>query len=685
MLKISKCKKLNFTAPFLLFFSVFFVYLHNLSSSVFGGDVGDFISAISVKGVPHAPGYPLFTVLGIIANFLPGPTPAFKVGLISALFSAFSVCLVYFIVLKLTKKNLIAIITSLIVAFFYFFWVYAEIAEVFGLNTFFALLLFFLSICYCQAKDNKYFYLLALFAGLSLTNHQIIILTFPSILILLIAGNKKILKDWRLLLKGFGLFLLGFSVYLYIPIAASKNPPINWDEASNLQNFLRLILRKDYGTFSSTSTGVSLSASTFERFLEVKHYFLRLFINITPLGSALAFLGAIHLYKKKILIFAALICNFLIAGPIFTAYAGFPLIQYFNVGVTERFFIVSYVFVILFIPFGMIVLLNFIENLMKKVIKDFKMKKVYTLLFTCLFFILPLSLFRYNFDKTNLSNVWLGDDFAKDILYPLPKNSVLFLSGDTPIFNSWYVKYSLKERSDIEIININALGTNRFFLSAQNQFLKNHKDKKSSKELDMEVIRNIAASRPVFSLSKLSSKDIWLPYGLVFKYVPSKKDLPSKEDFLNQEKNIFSKLNIPYPEKILDVSYHNLTISVIPSFYSVAFANAGDFLVFNYNDLENSRSFFGEAIIVSPQDKYGYNGLGYIALNKGDCKNAEGMFKKVILTDPTDKSGMVLLYATYVGCFKDSAKAKQIATSFENKFRTPIDNQIEKYLSPARK
>ena len=39
--------------PLILFLFTFAIYVHNLSAGVYGGDSGDFLSAIAVKGVPH--------------------------------------------------------------------------------------------------------------------------------------------------------------------------------------------------------------------------------------------------------------------------------------------------------------------------------------------------------------------------------------------------------------------------------------------------------------------------------------------------------------------------------------------------------------------------------------------------------------------------------------------------------
>ncbi len=672
--------------PLFLFFSTLLVYLHNLSPSVYGGDVGDLVSAASVFGVAHPPGYPLFTFLGILINFLPiNATPAFKVGILSAVFSAFSVYFVYFTILRLTKNTMLSVFTSFYIAFFYIFWLYAEVAEVFALNTFFATTLLYFAISYYKTKKEKYFYFLSFAFGLALTNHHTIVLIIPSLLLLIYKANKSIFVNWRIIVKGFLLVLLGFSVYLYVPLAALKQPPINWDNAININNFLRLLLRQDYGTFSSAFSNLSLVVPTFHRYLEVKNFFQQLFINVTPVGVFLATLGSFKLYRKDKFVFFSLLIAFLLSGPIFTGYAGFPLIQYFHIGIAERFFIMPFIFFIFFIPFGVIFFVETLNTILKRLMPKFEMKKIYKYAFYALFFLLPIFLFKYNFPKTDLSKVWIGDNLAKDILYPLPKDSLLLIRGDTPYFNTEYIKYALKKRTDIEIINSSGIEISNVFIKEKTELAQKRKNKVSKEKELVEVLKIVAQKRSVFSLSKLENNDYWVPFGLVFKFIPEKKNMPSEKDFLSEEVRIWSTLHIPYPNLISKPSYHNLTIASIPSYYSSALANIGDYIVSSYEDMDTATKYFNQAVTVNPKDKYGYSGLGYVYLSQHKCDQAEKMFNKVLEVDMSDKPAAVLLYATYANCFKNMTKAQQVAAKFENTFSISVPKQIEKFLDKKQK
>ena len=243
-----KIHKRSLTFPLLLFIITFPIYVHNLSPSVYGGDSGDYITAALSRGVPHPSGYPLYTALGIIFTALPiQATQVWKMGLISAAFSSVTVILMYLVVYELTKARSLAVITSLTLAFLYPFWLYAEIVEVFALHSFFILALIFFVIKYRNSSNKKFLYATASLAGLSLTNNLTIIFLFPGIILTLFLSNKKLFLDLKTIFVSTFYFLIGLIPYIYIPIAARGDPLINWGRAVNYQNFIALVLRKDYG------------------------------------------------------------------------------------------------------------------------------------------------------------------------------------------------------------------------------------------------------------------------------------------------------------------------------------------------------------------------------------------------------------------------------------------------------
>lgn len=130
-------------------------------------------------------------------------------------------------------------------------WQYAVTAEVFPLNTMLASLLVYLTVLFTKLQDERISLLGSLICGLALGNqHTIILFEFPLILWMCYLQVGKFRKNpWSLFYHA-GLFLLGFSIYLYLPLAETLNPQAgSWGHVSSFSGFVHHFLRKDYGTF----------------------------------------------------------------------------------------------------------------------------------------------------------------------------------------------------------------------------------------------------------------------------------------------------------------------------------------------------------------------------------------------------------------------------------------------------
>ena len=195
----------KFKEAILILVPLFCFYLFFQTRGIFGGDSGDLVAAAAVWGIPHPPGYPLYTFISALLIRLPFFTPAWRVALLSSLPSALAVVFLYLTLRQLVKSRLISLTASLTLAFAYIFWLNAEVAEVFGLNSFFICLLIFLILSWHQKPTARRFYLFSFFLGLSLTHHQTILFLLPAFLYLVI--KRLPLKNLkRILLKSFLLF-----------------------------------------------------------------------------------------------------------------------------------------------------------------------------------------------------------------------------------------------------------------------------------------------------------------------------------------------------------------------------------------------------------------------------------------------------------------------------------------------
>lgn len=670
-------KRVNFYTLVALFSVSFGVYLHNLSPSVYGGDVGDLVSAIAVKGVPHPSGYPLFTILGIFFNSLPiNQTPAWKVGLISVFSSSFSIVFFYLIIIEVLRKKtkilpqerIAAFIGALTLAFIYPFWLYSEIAEVFALNNFLILILFYLAILYYKRKKLKYLYLLFFSAGLSLSHHEIIILVFPSILLLVVASNTKVIKKPLELLKCFTFFLVGLLPYVYIPISASHNPPVNWDNAINFKNFLHLVLRRDYGWVSSVASNYSVAPSSLISFLGY------LFFELSPILILISSFGFFYLFKKNKIFFTSFFLAFFLSGPFFAIYSNTSALSYFILGVLERFYVFFSLFLSFFFTFGLLTFSQVIVFFLEKLSSNFG-KAFYKTFFVLIFFLIPLSFFLKNYSKTNLSNVWIGDYYAEDILSSLPKDSLLLLNSDTAMFNSLYIQQAMGIRKDI-VITFNPINPNNIYEEEKRTLLK--KKKIPKEELDFEVIESLSKKREIFSMEKrIYSKKVnnkklstqWIPYGLVFKLAKVKDFNLKKEDYLIQQEKIIHNFRMTKNDFENEAFYRSLTLNEIPSMYAGSFYDIANYLITFYKDTKASKAYCQRTIDIKEDSSIGYECLGNYHYSQNQCDKAQENLKKSIILDSKNKRAYIYLYLNYRNCYKNKEKEEEAIKTYKEIFK----------------
>jgi len=331
-------------ATFLISGGIFFYYM---SPSITLQDSGELVTGAFNFGVPHPSGYPLWAFLGWIwRHLVPFGNPAWRLGLFSVVTGA---ALVGIMTLLMSRSILMLLrsapwgetledsirrglavsigsTTALMFAFNRSVWQWACVPEMRALNAFaYGVTTCLLFAWMMRPEQHRYLYGLLLVWGLSLANHQtIIVMAFPFVVGIWIAGylgdrtdrlryaglmefGFACLVAWTVgvvanawLLTGPGeslwskeiktvllfgprsqplpvillaggsaaallwigvqqrmmngkraaicaaLFVAGLAMYIYMPVAASTNPPMNWGYAYTKQGFLHSITRGQY-------------------------------------------------------------------------------------------------------------------------------------------------------------------------------------------------------------------------------------------------------------------------------------------------------------------------------------------------------------------------------------------------------------------------------------------------------
>ena len=201
-----------------------------------GADSGDLVTAAFTLGIPHPPGYPLYTLIAAAFAHLPFGEPAQNVGFFSALAAAASTILISRSARALISdqprnwvSSLVPPSIALVIAFAPLFWSQATVAEIYALNV--LIVSGFLTALLSGSRARLFLATLAF--GLGLAHHLTIVLVAPAALVLLYGGHWS-RRDLLLagVIGGLPLFL-----YLYLPVRALAQPPVNWGDPRTAQGF----------------------------------------------------------------------------------------------------------------------------------------------------------------------------------------------------------------------------------------------------------------------------------------------------------------------------------------------------------------------------------------------------------------------------------------------------------------
>ena len=243
--------------------ALFALYAATAPRTVALEDDGFFILSSYFLGIEHPPGYPLFIWIGHLFTYLPFGAVAYRVHLASALFGALTGGALWLCARSLIEGRLPAYLAAFALGVSPVFWSQAVIAEVYTLNTFFFLVLVYMSLQACpptpaavpSPQPSRLLPWMALAFGLSLSNHYpLMLLVAPGFVILLWPRRRELLKRFPLLLA---LVVLGLAPYAWMIYRSRQAIPISFaGPLETLNDIWFFISRKGYaGIDHSVSVG----------------------------------------------------------------------------------------------------------------------------------------------------------------------------------------------------------------------------------------------------------------------------------------------------------------------------------------------------------------------------------------------------------------------------------------------
>jgi len=260
--------------------AAFLIYLWTLAPSVTFIDSGELAAVACTLGIAHPTGYPLFTLLGWLFSRIPvGGEEIVRLNMMSALFCAagvyFFTLLVHGILAMLARGPLAsrirsrevvgrmillaAVAAGIMLACSETVWATATSVEVYSLHLLLLslILLLFLRAAVIAEPETAgagTWMLAAFVIGLSFTNHMTTVLLAPGLLYLYFSTQGGGSPAWSRIGRMVPPFLIGFSVYAYLPIRAAQSPALNWGNPVTLERMLWHFSGKQYRVWIFSST-----------------------------------------------------------------------------------------------------------------------------------------------------------------------------------------------------------------------------------------------------------------------------------------------------------------------------------------------------------------------------------------------------------------------------------------------
>jgi thioredoxin-like negative regulator of GroEL len=209
------------------FFIVLAVYAATMAPTVTLEDSGELAVASDYLGVPHPPGYPiwtlltwLFTKIFAFVKFRGQPNPAWGVvmfsvfsGALAAGITAMLICRTGRDMLRDTRERLHrlsaeteglicwagGVVASLALAFSPVMWSQSVIVEVYSLNALFLVAVFLLTYRWMCRPTDLTLWATAFVFGLGLTNYQVLLLAALPLVLVILLKDTKLFRDFLIL------------------------------------------------------------------------------------------------------------------------------------------------------------------------------------------------------------------------------------------------------------------------------------------------------------------------------------------------------------------------------------------------------------------------------------------------------------------------------------------------------
>jgi hypothetical protein len=423
---------LAFLLPLLL-------YGYTLCPTVPVGDGGELICAAGGLGIAHPTGYPLFCLLGrLFGIILPVGNMAARINAMSSFFSALAALMVYFLVRELLReafqtdgpfRQLVALIAALGFAFSETMWSQAVQAEVYALQAFLVAAILVVMVLWRRTADGRMACLLGLLWGMSFANHTSAICLLGAMLYLCISFRA------RLRLIGYVpelilFFLIGISLYLYLPLRSALNPPHDWGNPESLHLLWDHVTARAYRRHF-------LFAFPLDVLNNIRHYISLLCRQFGTMALILSLMGAVLQGIRRRGLFALFLL--VVLGNVLLAAS-------YDIQDIAPYYMPSFLIFALWMGLAASAVLGWLSSR--------PAAAVLRPIAIALFLLLVALSSTANFAKASQRGMTLARDYGQSILSSVEPEAILFVSSDNESFPATYLHEMEGVRPDVALFDM---------------------------------------------------------------------------------------------------------------------------------------------------------------------------------------------------------------------------------------
>jgi len=402
--------------------AVFAVYALGACPTIYVGDSGELATAVSLLGIPHPTGYPLYVLLGKAWTIVfPFGSIAWRLSIFSAACGALACGLLHRLCRQLGMRPVAAVFAALLLAVAPSFWAEATIQRVYTLNALFVVLATTAAFRWAARRDGASLAAAFLWCGLGAANHAFMAVYAVALALAVAWIEPRTLISPRALLAA-GAFTLGLTPYLYLPLRARAHPPLDWGDPQTLHRFLDVVLRREFWPRAWIESPADLLPIT-RNFLDgIAH-------ELGWAGAALAGIGAVVALRRSwpVALLALVVAGNLAA----VALHG----SRHDIFVWHRYYIPAYVVLALLAGLGC-------DWLIGRLPRGLRVLPL----------AIPLLLLLAGRRDHDRSRYRIAEAFGDAVLASLPPNAHLAATDDNVLFTLMYLHLAEGRRPDVDLI-----------------------------------------------------------------------------------------------------------------------------------------------------------------------------------------------------------------------------------------